>query len=212
MPIICPTVLAHNNQSFREQIERIAPFAERIQIDLTDGLFAKPETIALQHVWWPHTVQADLHLMYERPDLFLEQVIALSPSLVICHAEAQGEFGAFATRLKQAEIKVGVAILEPTPVSLIVKSLDSIDHVLIFSGDLGHYGGHANLELLAKVKELKNIKPTLEIGWDGGVNDHNAKELLAGGVDVLNVGGFIQKAADPKLAYDKLNAALGTQE
>ena len=31
----------------------------------------------------------------------------------------------------------------------------------------------------------------LEFGWDGGITDQNVAVLVNGGVDVLNVGGFI---------------------
>jgi ribulose-phosphate 3-epimerase len=75
--------------------------------------------------------------------------------------------------------------------------------VLIFSGKLGHFGGHADLDLLDKVRQLKEIKPTLEIGWDGGVNDQNAAELAHGGIDVLNAGGYLH-GKDPAAAYAKL--------
>jgi pentose-5-phosphate-3-epimerase len=60
------------------------------------------------------------------------------------------------------------------------------------------------MNLLDKVKELRKLKPTLEIGWDGGVNDRNARQLAEGGVDVLNVGGFIHSAEDSRAAYAKL--------
>ena len=38
-----------------------------------------------------------------------------------------------------------MALLPTTPVSAITPALHMIDHVLIFSGDLGHYGGQADL-------------------------------------------------------------------
>jgi pentose-5-phosphate-3-epimerase len=80
--------------------------------------------------------------------------------------------------------------------------------VLIFSGNLGHFGGHANLKLLDKVTKLKELKPTLEIGWDGGVSDHNAKQLADGGVDVLNAGGYLH-GHDPAKAYATLKKRVG---
>jgi ribulose-phosphate 3-epimerase len=58
------------------------------------------------------------------------------------------------------------------------------------------------------VKQIKAIHPDVEIGWDGGVNDKNARSLADGGVDVLNAGGFIQKAEDPETAYQQLVKAL----
>jgi pentose-5-phosphate-3-epimerase len=44
----------------------------------------------------------------------------------------------------------------------------------------------------------------LEIGWDGGVTDQNISQLAFAGVDVFNVGGFIQKAEDPEKAFHVL--------
>ena len=204
MATICPAVLATEPHEFREQMERIAHFAQRVQIDLTDGLFAIAKTVSLEQAWWPHSIDADLHLMYKRPDLYLDKILSLEPSLVIIHAEAEGDFVPFANALREAGIKVGVALLPRTKTELIEPALDMIDHILIFSGDLGYFGGHADLTLLNKVKRLKELKPELEIGWDGGVNDENARDLSEGGVDVLNVGGFIQKADDPQAAYATL--------
>ena len=39
---------------------------------------------------------------------------------------------------------------------------------------------------------------------DGGVTIDNAYSLTQGGIDVLNAGGAIQKAADPQAAYATL--------
>lgn len=208
MVVICPTVLADNSHVFREQIEKIAPFAERVQIDLTDGLFTPRQSVSLEQVWWPKHLQADIHLMYKNPAHYVEQLIKLNPSMVIIHAESDGNFFDIAKELKSNGIKVGVALLKPTPVDKIIEALSFIDHVLIFSGDLGHFGGMADLGLLEKVKKLKTIKPKIEIGWDGGVNLSNAKQLADGGVDVLNVGGFVQKSAQPQIAYAKLREAI----
>jgi len=204
MATICPTVLATDAHEYRKQMERIAHFTKRIQIDLTDGLFALTKTISLDETWWPHSIQADLHLMYKRPDLYVKEILKLEPTLVIIHAEAEGSFEPFAKKLHKAGIKVGVALLAETEPELIEPALEHIDHVLIFSGDLGKFGGKADTKLLDKISFLKKAKPSLEIGWDGGVNDKNALELAQGGVDVLNVGGFIQKADDPEAAYAKL--------
>ena len=92
-----------------------------------------------------------------------------------------------------------------TPVDKIKSALGNIDHVLVFSGNLGYQGGsEADVALLDKVKKLRELKPTLEIGWDGGVSDQNARQLAEGGVDVLNTGGFVHNAENPSDAYAKL--------
>ena len=201
---ICPTILASSADEYREQIERIAGFATRAHIDLADGKFAPAKTIGIDQVWWPGGVRADLHVMFQKPFEHAKLLLGLRPQLIIVHAEAEGDFIAFAEAAHREGVEVGVALKAETSPDLIRPALDWVDHVLVFSGNLGHFGGQANTHLLGKVLHLKQMKPSLEIGWDGGINDQNAATLVAGGVDVLNVGGFIQHAADPANAYETL--------
>lgn len=204
-PVVCPAVLAPDEAQYKEQMLRVTKFAHRIQIDLTDGEFASLPTVTPQQAWWPVGVKADFHLMFKRPLEAAKTVLEHHPNLVIFHAEAEGKFADFVELCKKHDTKVGLALLKDTPVSDIVAALEIVDHVLIFSGDLGQFGGQADLNLLSKVYELKERKPEIEIGWDGGVNDQNIAELILGGVDVLNTGGFIQKAEDPEKAYQNLS-------
>lgn len=204
MAIICPTVLADEPHAFRAQMERIQPFAERIQIDLTDGSFTSSQTIGLDQVWWPYSVQADLHLMYRRPMDNLNEIIKLKPRMVIIHAEAYVDHMLFAAQMHKAGIKAGLCVLKDTTVESVAQIIHSFDHLLIFSGDLGHFGGKADLKLLEKAAQAKELYSDIEVGWDGGINDENTQKLIEGGVDVLNVGGFIQQAESPANAYAKL--------
>jgi ribulose-phosphate 3-epimerase len=206
--IICPTITAYNPPDYRVQLNRVLPFAPRIHVDFMDGIFAGPKGVSLNEAYWPDDVVVDIHIMYENPSRSLVWLLQLRPSMVIVHAEAKGAFTSLADSLHQNGIGVGVCLLPETPVSAILPALDYIDHVLIFSGRLGHNGGIADMQLLNKVRNLRHYKPELEIGWDGGVNISNARQLADGGVDVLNVGGFIQHATDPIKAYTTLVAAV----
>ena len=204
---VAPAILADDPDVFNAQMEDAARYATRIHIDMADGIFTGNSLQAMEDIWWPGGLRADMHVMYERPFDHLATMIALGPQLIIVHAEAEGDFLAARKQLHAHGIELGVALLASTPVDVIVPALEQIDHVLIFSGDLGHFGGHADLSLLSKVKQLKTLKPTLEIGWDGGVNDEVAPALVAGGVDVLNAGGYLH-GEDTLGAYQKLEAAI----
>jgi ribulose-phosphate 3-epimerase len=203
---ICPTLLAEEPHGFRVQLQRVSPFAQRLHIDVMDGIFASPRSLGLDQLHWPANLPVDLHVMYQRPVAHANMFIALGPQMIIVHAEAEGAFLALAAKLRRHGIETGVALLPETPVKAIAPAIDAIDHALIFSGHLGHFGGQADLRLLSKARELRALKPSLEIGWDGGINANNARQLIAGGVDVLNVGGFIQHATNPATAYATLSA------
>jgi ribulose-phosphate 3-epimerase len=205
---VCPTITTSEPEKYRQQIEQTLEYAARIHIDLADGSFTGNKLTTVENAWWPGGVRADLHVMYTRPFEHTDAMIALGPQLIIVHAEAEGDFVAFADLVHRHGIEAGVALLPETPVETIAPALPFIDHVLIFSGNLGHFGGHANLKLLDKVTKLKELKPTLEIGWDGGVSDHNAKQLADGGVDVLNAGGYLH-GHDPAKAYATLKKRVG---
>lgn len=209
MTTICPTITAAEAHGYRAQVERIEPFAVRWHIDVADDVMTPRKLIELDKLWWPGNVQVDLHVMYKKPSEHLELFIVQHPRLIIIHAEAEGDFTEWADTLHRHAIEVGVALLPETPVSLIASAIDTIDHVLIFSGNIGYQGGsHADLGLLEKVAQLRQLKPTLEIGWDGGVNDTNAQALSNGGIDVLNVGSFIHEAHNPGAAYAKLREVI----
>ena len=75
MSIVCPTILAKSEQDYKNQIEKVASFAKRIQIDLKDNKFALGESTPLKKVWWPKGVIADIHVMYESPQDYLETLI-----------------------------------------------------------------------------------------------------------------------------------------
>ncbi len=212
MAVICPTVTAYNEHTYRTQIERIAKYAHRIHLDLMDGQFTPKASPGMAKTWWPIGVTADLHIMYKEPSKYLHQIVELKPDLVIIHAEAEGDFHDFHAAMKQAGIKVGLAVLKDTPVKNIEPVLNLLDHVLIFSGDLGSFGGRADFNLLNKVREVKGYGHNIEVGWDGGINQHNVKELAQGGVDVLNVGGFIQRSEHPDEAYATLESLIGKRQ
>lgn len=204
MSVIAPCVTAPDAHAFREQMARIAPFAKRVHVDFSDGLLAPVKLINPIQAYWPHNVLADLHLMIKKPQEHIETVISLKPHLVIIHVEAEGDLLGFMRQLRAVNIKVGVALLPQTNAAMANDLIADADHVLIFSGNLGHFGGTADLTLLKKVGEIRGINANVEIGWDGGVAADNVASLCLAGIEVLNAGGYIQKAPDPKEAYATL--------
>jgi ribulose-phosphate 3-epimerase len=206
--IICPTITAFNPNGYEQQMQAIEPFASRVHIDLMDGEFAPSQSPDLDSIWWPTEITADIHLMYERPEENLRSLIKLKPNLVIIHYEADVNYESFAAELKKHGIKAGLALLQTTSFDVAEEAIAFYDHILIFSGKLGYHGGEAQLNLLDKATAIKQKYPQIELAWDGGINDTNAMEISEAGVDVLNVGGFIQKSDDPWKAYAKIEKAL----
>jgi ribulose-phosphate 3-epimerase len=208
MSCICPTVTANDLHGYRKQLEKIEPFAERMHLDFMDGDFAPTVSPDISQIWIPENRIVDIHIMYRNPSRNIARLIELKPNMVIVHAESSCDVPKFASELRAAGIKTGLAVLQDTKIADVVYLFPHIQHLLIFSGNLGHFGGTADLSLAAKIAEAKQIHKYLEIGWDGGINLENAVALKNAGVDVLNVGGAIQKAEEPNIIFEQLIAKV----
>ncbi|WLD46996.1 ribulose-phosphate 3-epimerase [Candidatus Nanosynbacter lyticus] len=206
--VIAPAILAENAQQYKEQVDRITGFAERVHIDLTDGEFAPTVTVGIPELWAPEGWTIDIHAMVNKLDEYVPKLITLRPHLIIIHAEAEGDVLGALKEIKRSGIMAGLALLRPTVPQTVEELIKEAEHVLIFSGELGKFGGTASLMQLEKIRLVKMINPNVEIGWDGGVMVDNAYSLVQGGVNVLNVGGTIQKATDPPAMFAKLQQEI----
>lgn len=204
MSVIAPAILVETADDYKATVDRLHPFADRVHIDISDGEFAPSFTVGVDQLWWPQEWTVDIHAMVARPIEYVDALAALKPNTIIFHVEAVADIIPVMQRVKQAGVRAGIALQRATVPATVEAAIKEADHVMVFTGTLGQYGGIASLMQLEKVRLIKAINPTAEIGWDGGVNVDNAYTLTQGGVDVLNVGGAIATAADPSKMYATL--------
>ena len=205
---IVPTILTNDKKDYRLQTERINSFTRRVQIDVTDGIFAPTETLDVTNIWWPKNWDADLHLMAEKPSDHLDTILKLAPSLCILHAEAQEDLLPIFAKLKERGIKTGVALLPSTYPGNIKPYIDAVDHVLVFAGHLGVQGSPADMMQMEKIALIRNMKPEVEIGWDGGANLSNIRALAHADLDVINVGSALSRSSNPAEVYQQMVAEI----
>lgn len=201
---IVPSILTDNKADYRAQVEKINVFTRRVQIDVSDGTFVPEQTLDITAIWWPRNWTADLHLMSATPSVHLDTILKLNPTLCILHAEASEDLTPTIQALKDAEIKVGIAILPSTYPGLIKPYIDMADHVLVFAGQLGVQGAQADLMQMEKIPLIRNMKPELEIGWDGGANVTNIRALAHADLDVINVGSAISQSENAAETFQEL--------
>jgi len=204
MSIIVPAITVETLDQFKAETEKVGSFVQRLHIDISDGEFAPTFLLGEDQLYWPESWEVDVHAMVARPSEHIDKIIALKPSLVIFHAESSEDLLPHFAKLKAAEIKTGLALLKTTVPATVANLIKEVDHVMIFSGDLGHHGGSASMMQLEKIRLVKKLKPEVEVGWDGGVKVDNAYTLTQGGVDILNVGGEIANSVNPAETYNQL--------
>lgn len=211
MSIVAPTILTDSLEEYKRRIAAYQGFAERIHIDLSDGEFAPTLTLGPDQLYWPAGIDVDIHAMVMRPSEYVGPLLKLKPNLIIFHAEVEEDLLTSMKAAKEAGVSVGVALLRPTVPKNLQPIIEYADHAMIFSGELGHYGGKASLMQLEKVRLIRMIKPGIEIGWDGGASPENAYSLSQGGVDILSVGGALSRADDPATVFKKMTNEINKQ-
>lgn len=211
MAIVAPAITCESLEEYQAEITRLESFVQRAHIDISDGEFAPTFLLGVDKLYWPSNWEVDLHAMVARPSEYLPALLALNPRTIIFHVEVNEDLAPTLATVKQAGIKAGIALLKPTVPKMVTPLIELADHVMVFSGDLGHHGGKASLMQLEKVRLIRSIHPEVEIGWDGGASMENVFSLAQGGIDVINAGGAISKADDAKTTYDGLVAEVNKQ-
>lgn len=211
MGVVVPCVTVSSPDAYKLALQKIHTFTKRVHVDFSDNTLAPLQSVAVNQIWWPQEWQVDIHAMVNDPAQYVDALLAIKPHLIIFHAEVKTDLLPIMQKIKMNGVKAGVALMRSTVPADVAPLIEAADHVLVFSGNLGKYGGTASLMQLEKVRLIKNINAGAEIGWDGGIAIENAFSLAQGGVDVMYVGHAIQEVDDAHAAYDALVKEVSRQ-
>lgn len=204
--LIAPSVLASDFANLEREVKMLNESqADWIHVDIMDGVFVPnisfgiPVTEAIKR---HATKPLDVHLMIVQPEKYVEAFHKAGAEIISVHIEACAHLHRNIQQIKALGIKAGVAVNPHTPVSALEDIIQDIDLVCLMSVNPG-FGGQKFIErTYDKVKQLRQLiesrgsKALIEI--DGGVNQQNAKALIAAGANVLVAGNFVFSADKPK--------------
>ena len=204
--IISPSLLSADFSKLKEQIDIVKDAgAERLHIDSMDGHFVPNFTFG------PFIVKAirkltdlhlETHLMIDNPSNYFDDFIKAGSDTLIFHYEASSTIREDLEKIKNQNVKCGLAIKPETPYEVLTEYIDILDYILVMSVSPG-FGGQGFIdETLLKMKNIdslcieKNKREDIIIGVDGGVNLKTINKVYETGVDVTVVGSGLYKAPD----------------
>ncbi len=213
-PIVAPSILAADFAYLQKAVVMINQSAAQwIHVDIMDGVFVPNISFGLSvcravanHAKKP----LDVHLMVVQPEKYLQAFKDAGAKLISVHIEACIHLHRVISEIKHIGCQAGVAVNPHTPIGLLEDIITELNFVCLMGVNPGFSGQSFIENTYEKIRKLKNLirekkaKTLIEI--DGGVNDKNARSLIAAGADILVAGSYVFKAHNPHEAISNLMA------
>ncbi len=197
---IAPSVLSADFGRLAEQVaEASEAGADWIHVDVMDGHFVPNITIGpavTAAVRAATDLPVDVHLMIERPELYLEAFTEAGADYLTVHEEACRHLHRTVERIRELNVRPGVTLNPTTPVEALAETIPHVDLALVMSVNPG-FGGQSYIP--SSTQKIADLRAMLdergvegaELEVDGGVDPNTAGTAAGAGATVLVAGSAV---------------------
>ena len=207
--IVAPSILAANFLELGEEIKRVEKAgATYLHIDVMDGHFVPNISFGLpilNSIRGNTEMVLDVHLMIEKPSLYIEEFLNAGANILNFHVEVEEDIRQNLRKIGRE--KAGLTIKPKTKVEAFFPFIENINLALIMTVEPG-FGGQKfmpemlpKIELLANYRERNNLKFDIQV--DGGINLTNARDVVNAGANIIVAGSSIFGSSDIKQAVNE---------
>ena len=206
---IIPSLIATNQKDLDKRFEKVKSYSKVFQLDIMDGKFVKNKSLMFNFKL-SKVKKYEAHLMVENPKSWISKNWKKT-DLIIFHIESlksNSEVREIIKLIKSKRKKVGIAINPMIRVKKIIPYINSINMILVMTVIPGRYGSKFLPNTLKKVKEIRKLKPKLNIGVDGGISETTIYQARRAGATSFIVGSYLQNSKDVKISFKFLKDKL----
>lgn len=219
---VVPAIIPRSRQQLEDEIKLVSGFADLVQVDIADGVFAPVKTwpyngkdedyfelLKKEDTGWPEWEKTDieLHLMVQNPVEVVQDWISTGVSAIVAHIEAAPKFQQIIDICRERNVSVGMAIKPSTDISLAKLFAEDVDFIQVMGSDsIGKHGVALDPAAIRMISALRALYPERIISIDIGVNEDTAQMLVDAGANKLIVGSAILEAANPRKVFQYLHS------
>jgi len=202
LPLVLPSILSADFTTLGDDIADVVDKgADGIHIDIMDGHFVPNLTMGPALTLSIRKRFADLyldvHLMVERPEMFVRPFADAGADCLTFHIEPTAGHDKHdehdvIERIKGAGCDAGVAINPPTPADSIEHILSDVDLVLVMSVNPGFSGQSFMAEVLDKTRAIQpKLRDDQRLEMDGGINADTVADAREAGCDCIVAASYL---------------------
>ena len=206
---VLPSFLAADLGHLADELRRAeASGADAIHLDIMDPTFVPnmsfgPSVVDFCRKTCPNFYR-NVHLMMNRPDLYLEAFAKAGAQTIQVHVEADCDLHAELRRIREMGLRNAIVLNPETPVERLVPYLGEVDEILVMTVHPGFGGQKFIADCLPKLTYLRARMPTIDLMVDGGVDAATAPLAVRAGANQLVAGSYLFKQPDMKAAVEGL--------
>lgn len=194
---VSPSILSADFSDLKEEVKLLEQAgADMIHIDIMDGHFVPDITfgsLVVSSIRRHTSLPFDVHLMIERPELSIRDYVNSGADMITIHPESTTHLHKTVSELKRLKVRVGIALLPTTPLSVLDYIIEDVDLVLVMTVNPGFAGQEFISHQLSKISTLASMLKGKDVilSVDGGINKDTASLCCHAGANLLVSGSYI---------------------
>ena len=190
-------------------LDRVAPFADLLHVDVADGHFAPsflffPDLVDRIRKYSPLPIH--VHLMVSDAILAaqIDEFAQAGADVITAHAECPSVASGALDRIRQHGCIPGLVLRVETPVATLAPYVDSVPFITLLGTAIGVKGKGLHENALARLREARNVLAASNartgqrsvLVADGGIRHETVPLLRQAGADAVVLGSLAYGDAD----------------